>query len=33
MIRSMTGFARAERGTDAVTLIWELRTVNHRFWK
>jgi uncharacterized protein (TIGR00255 family) len=31
MIRSMTGFARAERGTDAATLIWELRTVNHRF--
>ncbi|WP_414041689.1 YicC/YloC family endoribonuclease [Acidithiobacillus sp. M4-SHS-6] len=31
MIRSMTGFARRERHGDWGTLIWELRTVNHRF--
>ena len=31
MIHSMTAFARCERQTDAGTLIWELRSVNHRY--
>lgn len=31
MIISMTGFARCESQTDAGTLTWELRTVNHRY--
>ena len=31
MIRSMTGFARRERAGDFGTLIWEIRTVNHRY--
>jgi uncharacterized protein (TIGR00255 family) len=31
MIRSMTGFARAERATPLGQLVWELRTVNHRY--
>ncbi|MFB9067093.1 YicC/YloC family endoribonuclease [Pseudofulvimonas gallinarii] len=31
MIRSMTGFAEAERNTPWGTLTWELRSVNHRF--
>ncbi len=31
MIRSMTGFARSERNTETTALIWELRTVNHRY--
>jgi uncharacterized protein (TIGR00255 family) len=31
MIRSMTGFARAERSGPWGTLTWELRTVNHRY--
>jgi uncharacterized protein (TIGR00255 family) len=31
MIRSMTGFARCERRHDAGALVWELRTVNHRY--
>ena len=31
MIRSMTGFARREFAADFGTLIWELRTVNHRY--
>ncbi len=31
MIRSMTGFARRERGGEFGTLIWEVRTVNHRY--
>ncbi|HUO79462.1 MAG TPA: YicC/YloC family endoribonuclease [Steroidobacteraceae bacterium] len=31
MIRSMTGFARRERAGDYGTLIWEVRTVNHRY--
>jgi uncharacterized protein (TIGR00255 family) len=31
MIRSMTGFAEAERTTPWGTLGWELRSVNHRF--
>ncbi|MBN2680121.1 YicC/YloC family endoribonuclease [Acidithiobacillus montserratensis] len=31
MIRSMTGFARSERHGDWGTLVWELRTVNHRY--
>jgi uncharacterized protein (TIGR00255 family) len=31
MIYSMTGFASAELSTEQGELIWELRTVNHRF--
>ncbi len=31
MLRSMTGFARAERATPAGHLAWEIRSVNHRF--
>ncbi len=31
MIRSMTGFARAEKQGDGGSLVWELRTVNHRY--
>ncbi len=31
MIRSMTGFARSEKRTEWGTLVWELRTVNHRY--
>jgi uncharacterized protein (TIGR00255 family) len=31
MIRSMTGFARAEKKYDFGTLSWELRSVNHRY--
>jgi len=31
MIRSMTGFARRERAGDYGILVWELRTVNHRY--
>lgn len=31
MIRSMTGFAEAERATQWGTLTWELRSVNHRY--
>ena len=31
MIRSMTSFARAESRTDLGELVWELRSVNHRF--
>ena len=31
MIRSMTGYARAEQETGFGTLTWELRTVNHRY--
>ena len=31
MIRSMTGFARREHAAPLGTLIWELRTVNHRY--
>jgi uncharacterized protein (TIGR00255 family) len=31
MLRSMTGFARAERVTPAGLLAWEIRSVNHRF--
>jgi uncharacterized protein (TIGR00255 family) len=31
MIRSMTGFARREHVADFGTLVWELRTVNHRY--
>jgi uncharacterized protein (TIGR00255 family) len=31
MLRSMTGFARAERATPAGLLSWEIRSVNHRF--
>ncbi len=31
MIRSMTGFARRESAADFGTLIWEVRSVNHRY--
>jgi len=31
MINSMTGFARAEQQLEAGTLLWEIRTVNHRY--
>jgi uncharacterized protein (TIGR00255 family) len=31
MIRSMTGFARTEAGTPAGRLLWEIRSVNHRY--
>lgn len=31
MIRSMTGFARAETGTPTGRFLWEIRTVNHRY--
>lgn len=31
MINSMTAFARRERGTAWGTLVWELRSVNHRY--
>ncbi|MBS0373587.1 MAG: YicC family protein [Proteobacteria bacterium] len=31
MIRSMTGFARRERAGEFGSLIWEIRTVNHRY--
>ncbi len=31
MIRSMTAFARKESTSDLGTLIWELRSVNHRY--
>jgi uncharacterized protein (TIGR00255 family) len=31
MTRSMTGFARCERRHEAGVLVWELRTVNHRY--
>ncbi len=31
MLRSMTGFARAERATPSGLLAWEIRSVNHRF--
>ena len=31
MLRSMTGFARAERATASGVLIWEIRSVNHRY--
>jgi uncharacterized protein (TIGR00255 family) len=31
MIRSMTGFARAERALEPGTLAWELKSVNHRY--
>lgn len=31
MIRSMTGFARREQSGDFGTLVWEVRSVNHRY--
>jgi uncharacterized protein (TIGR00255 family) len=31
MIKSMTAFARSERQTDAGELVWEIRSVNHRY--
>jgi uncharacterized protein (TIGR00255 family) len=31
MIRSMTAFARLERGYESGSLVWEMRSVNHRY--
>jgi uncharacterized protein (TIGR00255 family) len=31
MLKSMTGFARAERSTPVGLLAWEIRSVNHRY--
>lgn len=31
MIKSMTAFARIQQGLDEGELIWEIRSVNHRF--
>ncbi len=31
MIRSMTAFARGSRNADGIELVWELRSVNHRY--
>ncbi|HIF18599.1 MAG TPA: YicC family protein [Cycloclasticus sp.] len=31
MIRSMTAFASCEANTDSYTLVWEIRSVNHRY--
>jgi uncharacterized protein (TIGR00255 family) len=31
MLKSMTGFARAERSTPMGLLAWEIRSVNHRY--
>jgi len=31
MTNSMTGFARSETPTEAGVLVWEIRTVNHRY--
>lgn len=31
MVYSMTAFARCEHATDQGTLVWELRSVNHRY--
>ena len=31
MIRSMTGFARCDEELETGTLVWELRTINHRY--
>lgn len=31
MTNSMTAFARAERDADSIQLIWEIRSVNHRY--
>ncbi len=31
MIKSMTAFARAEQQTEQGELIWEIRSVNHRY--
>ena len=31
MIRSMTAFARSEEQTEGGALVWELRSVNHRY--
>ncbi|MGI9309060.1 MAG: YicC/YloC family endoribonuclease [Gammaproteobacteria bacterium] len=31
MLNSMTGFARAERSVEEGNLVWEARTVNHRY--
>ena len=31
MLKSMTGFARAERSTPVGVLAWEIRSVNHRY--
>ena len=31
MIRSMTAFARVQEAGELATLIWEVKTVNHRY--
>ena len=31
VIRSMTAFARQEQQTEQGNLIWEIRSVNHRY--
>ncbi|OOY41749.1 hypothetical protein BOV91_09825, partial [Solemya velum gill symbiont] len=31
MTKSMTAFARGERQADAGELVWEIRSVNHRY--
>ena len=31
MVHSMTAFARVERAGSQGTLVWELRSVNHRY--
>ena len=31
MIRSMTAFARGSQNADGIELVWELRSVNHRY--
>ncbi len=31
MVRSMTAFARQQDETDVATLVWELKSVNHRY--
>ena len=32
MVKSMTGFGRAEASVDGLTVIAEIRSVNHRFF-
>ena len=31
MVKSMTGFGRSERVTDAYKIVVEMKSVNHRF--
>jgi len=33
MIRSMTGFGRAERVTEGMSVTVEIRSVNHRYFE